>query len=130
MPMLRLVSVLWLCFSLLACSSMQVVDKSSSLSSERGLAVGDHVRLTLLDGSRRDGELLALTRDTLRIRNIAGQEQLIQRDQLKTVEVQRFDGLKTTGLVVGIIVGVGAVLYALVMHAIANQEIDLSPSSK
>jgi hypothetical protein len=99
--------------SLMACSSMRAVPdwraqaNSSSSEGQRTLKVGDEVTVTTADKGPISLVLTRIEPDAL-VGTTAGSEIRLPFEQVSGVEVRRFDGLRTTGLTVLIIL---ALLY-------------------
>jgi hypothetical protein len=114
----RLIAAL-LSFSLVACSSLRAVpdwrEQATSAGSkgQATLKIGDEVTVTTANKGRIVIVLTRIESDAL-AGTTAGSEIRLPVEEVLGVEVRRFDGLKTTGLTVLIII---ALLYWALSNA-------------
>ncbi len=123
----KLLSAL-LCINLTACTSMRVVPdwqrsvahNTANNPNRSGLNVGDELLVTAAHGRQVSMKLTAIESQMLVGRGTAKPDNVrLPFDQISQVERTEFDGLKTTGLVVLIVLIVNAGLAAALKNNVA-----------
>lgn len=107
--------------SLLGCTSMQVIEKPAAPVLEHQLKVGEQVSVLTTTQHHYDLKVTSVDAASFIGRDSSDKAWSVRYDQVEQLQSRQFDGWKTTGLVAGIV----ATLYVLLLVAFHNLDDDL-----
>ncbi len=125
--MLRKLIVAVVVPSLVGCHSMQVIDSPGVPATQSRLHVGDQVGVLTKTQRHYDLKVTSIEAERFIGRDRADKAWSVRYDQIEQLQVEQFDGLRTTGLVVGILVAVYAA--ALLLFKQALEDADFAPDN-
>lgn len=122
--MLRTIVVLLCLICMTACTSMRAIDDVNQQDLSQKIEVGDLVSLTTRDGQHYDLTVTRVDDAMLVGRDGSDKSWHVRRAAIEQLEVKQVSALKTGGLMLGIIVGAVAVLFAVGIYALGHHHGD------
>lgn len=113
--MTRLLSALLIVSLVAGCATMEPVYPARKIIMQT-VHTGDHVRIATRNGTLAEFKVTEVDLDGL-----AGTDQRVPYDDIVQLEVRKVHSGKTTGLVLGIVGGVAAALFVILLVVVASE---------